>query len=146
MQKKLILLFLMAVLMWSTHTNTEAVTSDFLVIVNPQNPTSTVSKSKVSQILLKKTSRWDDDTPAAPVDLDSRSPIRETFSRDVHGRSVASIKSYWQRQIFSGKSVPPPEVSTDADVVQFVANNPGAIGYVSAEAKTSGVKVVTLLN
>ncbi len=61
--------------------------------------------------LLKERSRWDDSSSVQPVDLDSKSPTREEFSRDVHGRSVTSIKNYWRRQIFSGNKVPPPEVS-----------------------------------
>ena len=146
MKKLYILLFSLVALILPTTDQTSALADDYVVIVNLENPQTTVSKSNVSKLLLKRTSRWDDDTPALPIDLDSRSPVRESFSRDVHGRSVASIKSYWQRQIFSGKSVPPPEASNDADVVQFVASNRGAIGYVSGNANVAGVKVVTLSN
>jgi len=116
----------------------------FKVIVNPANPETTLSKSRVSQLLLKKSARWDDGTNAMPIDLDSQSDVRDAMSRAVHGRSVTSIKGYWQRQIFSGKSVPPPEVGSDAEVVAFVAKHPGAIGYVSSAAPTDGVKVVKL--
>jgi len=115
------------------------------VIVNKNNPADSVSKEDLSNILLKKKSRWDYGASAAPIDLDSRSPVREAFSQDVHGRSVSSIKNYWQRQIFSGREVPPPEAGSDAEVVTFVASQPGAIGYVSASARlTDGVKVVEI--
>ena len=103
MKKLYILLFSLVALILPTTDQTSALADDYVVIVNLENPQTTVSKSNVSKLLLKRTSRWDDDTPALPIDLDSRSPVRESFSRDVHGRSVASIKSYWQRQIFSGK-------------------------------------------
>ena len=118
--------------------------TNYIVIVHPDNASSTLSKGKISQLLLKKSSRWDDGSSAEPVDLDAKSPTREAMSRDVHGRSVNSIKSYWQRQIFSGRSVPPPEVGSDADVVAFVSSHPGGIGYVSASASLSGVKAITV--
>ncbi len=146
MKRFFILLFSLVALILPTSNHTSALADDYMVIVNLENPQTSVSKSSVSKLLLKKTSRWEDETPALPIDLDSRSPVREKFSKDVHGRSVSSIKSYWQRQIFSGKSVPPPEASSDADVVQFVASNRGAIGYVSGNANVAGVKVVTLSN
>ena len=116
----------------------------YVVIVHPDNPAKSVSKKRVSRFLLKEISKWDGGVSAQPVDLDSKSPVRDEFSRDVHGRSVSSIKNYWQRQIFSGDGVPPPEVSDDAAVVAFVKEHPGAIGYVSAGASLDGVKVLDL--
>ncbi len=116
--------------------------SAFVVIVHPDNPVQSASKKKVSRLLLKELAKWDGGLSARPVDLDSTSQIRESFSRDVHGRSVTSIKNYWQRQIFSGRAVPPPEVATDTDVIVHVRSTPGGIGYVSASARLSGVKVL----
>ncbi len=118
--------------------------SPFVVIVHPDNPAKSVSKKKVSRLLLKELSKWDGGLSAQPVDLDSNSDIRRRFSRDVHGRSVSSIKNYWQRQIFSGRAVPPPEVANDNAVISHVQSNPGAIGYVSAGARLDGVKVLDL--
>ncbi len=118
--------------------------SSFVVIVHPDNPAKAVSKKKVSRLLLKELSKWDGGQAATPVDLDSKSEIRREFSRDVHGRSVSSIKNYWQRQIFSGKAVPPPEVADDLAVISHVRSNPGAIGYVSASARLTGAGVKVL--
>ncbi len=118
--------------------------SSYVVIVHPDNPAKSVSKKKVSRLLLKELSKWDGGLSADPVDLDSKSDVRRNFSRDVHGRSVSSIKNYWQRQIFSGRSVPPPEVPNDIAVISHVKSNPGAIGYVSASTRLDGVKVLDL--
>lgn len=120
--------------------------SSFVVIVHPDNPAKSVSKKKVSRLMLKELAKWEGGLSARPVDLDSRSETRREFSRDVHGRSVSSIKNYWQRQIFSGRAVPPPEVANDNAVITHVRSHPGAIGYVSASARLSGagVKVLNL--
>ena len=114
----------------------------FVVIAHPEVPTDSVSKKRVSQMLLKQVSRWDGGLSAQPVDLDSKSAVRNAFSRQVHGRSVASIKNFWLRQIFSGSGEPPPEVADDNAVISFVQSHPGGIGYVSSSAKLSGVKVL----
>ena len=116
----------------------------FVVIVHPDVPTAAVSKKRVSQILLKEILRWDGGLSAQPVDLDSKSPVRNAFSREVHGRSVTSIKNYWQRKIFSGSAEPPPEVTTDAAAINFVKSHPGGIGYVSPQARLDGVKVLSI--
>lgn len=117
----------------------------YRVIVHQDNPAQSISRQKVSQLLLKEISRWDHGLEAKPVDLDPRSPVRESFSRGVHGRSVSSIKNYWQRQISSGKAEPPPEVSSEAEAVAYVRSHPGGIGYVSLKAKLDGVKVVRVV-
>ncbi|MEM9555170.1 MAG: hypothetical protein AAGC60_13020 [Acidobacteriota bacterium] len=118
----------------------------YRVIVNSSNPADQISKDLLSSYLLKKKSRWDHGITVEPADLDSQSQTRVALSEDVHGRSVASIKNYWQRQIFSGRNVPPPEVSSDSEMVAFVSSNPGGIGYVSASASLSGVKSIRVVN
>lgn len=124
-----------------------AQSTTFKVVVNQDNPTTDLTSKDVSNFLLKKKTRWTNvKERVAPIDLDANNQTREYFSQKIHKRSVASIKNYWQRQIFSGENVPPPEVASDADVLDHVRNNPGAIGYVSASAQVSGVRVVTVAN
>lgn len=117
----------------------------FQIVVNSATPVSELAKRDVSNIFLKKKSRWENGDNAIPIDLSSNSPVREAFSRAVHGRSVSSIKNYWQRQIFSGREVPPQEAASNDDVIRFVGSNPGAIGYVSQGTSIpASVKVLNL--
>ena len=82
------------------------------------------------------------DHGARHVDQPADSPTRRRFSEDSLGRSVSSVKEYWLQAIFSGRGVPPPEVDSDDQVVKFVLQTPGAIGYVSADAPLGGAKIV----
>jgi ABC-type phosphate transport system substrate-binding protein len=118
----------------------------YRVIVNKDNPTTTLSRSEVSKYLLKKKTQWDHGPKASPVDLAGDSSVREVFSEDVHGRSVALIQRYWQKQIFSGRGVPPPEVANDDEVIKLVNSDKGAIGYVSPGARLpDDVKVLSIV-
>jgi ABC-type phosphate transport system substrate-binding protein len=104
----------------------------FQVIVNAANPTKQLSKQELSQLFLKKIKQWKDyNETALPVELMDTSPVRESFSEIVHEREVASIKAYWQKRIFSGRGVPPEEKKTDEEVLKYISENPGAVGYVS---------------
>ncbi|MDF1503757.1 hypothetical protein [Roseisolibacter sp. H3M3-2] len=110
----------------------------YVVVVNAAGPAA-LSKAEVSNIFLKKSAKL------APVDLDKSSKVRDAFSKGVHGRPTAAVGTYWQQQIFAGKDVPPPEKSSDADVLAFVKGNPNAIGYVAAGTDLgAGVKTVTV--
>ncbi|MBN2370749.1 MAG: substrate-binding domain-containing protein [Vicinamibacteria bacterium] len=123
----------------------ETSAADFKVVVNDANPIASIEAANLAQLFLKKQTRWDDGSAVKPVDLSVNSSTRAVFTKRIHGRDVNAIQSYWQKQIFSGRATPPPEMSSDADVVAFVRMRPGAIGYVSSEAAVGkGVKVVGL--
>lgn len=116
--------------------------SEFVLIVNRNNPVEALAASEVGKIFLKKAELWPDGTPTAPVDLAESSPVRASFTREILRKTVPAIKSYWQQEAFSGRDVPPPEEASDADVIDVVKSIPGAIGYVSPNAQLRGVKTV----
>lgn len=119
----------------------------FKVLVNASSPTVELTKKETSKLFLKKIKRWKENNEAVlPVDQVEDSPVREQFSEEIHGKKVSSIKAYWQKQIFSGRGVPPPEKASDEEVLKYVEKNVGAIGYVSesTEIDTYAIKVVKI--
>lgn len=141
---KRMILLLVPILLLSFMSIPSAKTTGFKVIVNPDTDVTSLTKKQVSRLFLKKVKTWDNDLNVVPVDLPSSADAREIFSKQVHGKSVNAVQAYWQQRVFSGRDVPPPEKESDASVVEFVRNNPGAIGYVSADADVRGVKVIAV--
>ena len=116
---------------------------EFRIIVHRDNPITALSAKALSRIFLKKTKRWDEDlwpeeVRIVPYDLAEKSQVRKDFTRTVHDKSTGAIKSYWQREIFSGRDVNPDELDSDEDMMERVASDRGAIGYVSGNAKIAG--------
>ncbi len=117
----------------------------FQVVVHSDNPTDALTRTQLSRIFLKKIQKWEHGLEIQPVDQTLESPVRDSFSKEVHGRSAKSMRGYWQRQIFSGLAVPPIELQSDQDVLEHVRRNPAAVGYVSSEARLEGdVKVLEI--
>jgi ABC-type phosphate transport system substrate-binding protein len=114
--------------------------------VHPSNPATQISRLKIGEIFLKKEKRWPDGQPAVPVEPPGKSSVRQRFDQEIFGKPVIAISAYWQQMIFGGKGVPPPEKSSDADVVAFVRETPGAVGYVASSADVSGVRVVAVVD
>lgn len=117
---------------------------EFRVVVHPENPLSSLSKEFVTDVFLKRTTRWHDGEAAHPVDQRADSGVRRAFSDSVLRRSVAAVKRYWQQRIFSGRDLPPPELDSNDAVIGFVLEHRGAIGYVSNGAKLGRAKGVSL--
>jgi ABC-type phosphate transport system substrate-binding protein len=117
----------------------------FVVVVNAGNPAVSLEAQTISDLFLKKSEAWPDGTKAAPVDLDENSSSRTSFSNRIHHKSTAAVKSYWQKMIFSGRDVPPPEKSSPDEVLAFVRSRRGGIGYVPASTVLgAGVKVLVV--
>jgi ABC-type phosphate transport system substrate-binding protein len=121
-----------------------AFAEDFVVIVSSSNQVSTITKTALSNLFLKKVTKWGDGSEVVPADQAPSVSIRERFSQSVHSKSISSVKSYWQTQIFSGRASPPVELGSDAKVSDFVRNTPGAIGYVSAGYSGTGIKALKI--
>ena len=115
----------------------------FEVIVNATAPVEQVAKADVARFFLKKVRAWPNGQLVDPVDLGEDSPVRVAFSTKLLGKDVATVRGYWQQQLYTGRGVPPVTKANDAEVAAYVAAHPGAIGYVSAGATLpAGVKVV----
>jgi len=106
----------------------------FKVIVHPEVLGVRIARQKLSDLFLRKALQWGDGVAIEPVDQSTTSPVRASFSKQVHGQSVAAVQAYWFRQISTGRSRPPSVKASDGEVMRFVAGTPGSIGYVSADA------------
>ena len=117
----------------------------YKVVVNAANPETSIRRSDLSDIFLKKATRWPHGEAAVPVDQSTTSPARAAFSKDVHRQGVDTLVQYWQQQIFSGRDTPPRVKLTDTEVMNVVQANAGAVGYVSDGATLiDGVKLLSV--
>jgi len=138
--KEFIALFIWVLTMLAGNADAQT----YKVIVNNANETESVSKKELSMVFLKKKKQWDNGVAITPVEHPVRAELRASFSKDVFNKSVDAMRSYWQRAIFSGLATAPVEKPTDREIVEFVKNNEGAIGYVSTATSTVGVKTLVI--
>ena len=117
---------------------------EFRILINPENPATSLSREFVTDVFLKRTTRWHDGEQAHPADQRADTSVRKSFSDAVLRRSVSAVKRYWQQRIFSGRDLPPPELESDDAVVGYVLKHRGAIGYVSGSAKLGRAKAVSV--
>jgi ABC-type phosphate transport system substrate-binding protein len=128
---------------------TAQATESFVVVVNASVAGTTVHRTDLAAVFLKKAVRWGDGSPANPVDLSGTSHVRKDFSEGVLHMPVMAVVQYWGRQLASmAASVRPPTVKGSEDeVLAYVAKTSGAVGYVSpGTALPPGVKAVTVLD
>jgi len=123
----------------------QLVLADVAVIVHPSNAAN-VSQDDISKLFMGRAKTFNDGKEAQAVNLVESAAARADFDQKVLGRSSSQMKAYWSKLVFTGKGTPPKELSSEQEVLDFVAKNPAAIGYISAEAVNATVKVALTLN
>ena len=113
---------------------------DVKVIANETVKASAVSSDELKGVFLAtKTSL--DGSHVEPVLMKSGA-AHEAFLKQYVGKTGNALETYYRSLVFTGKGSMPKTLASDAEVVEYVAKTKGAIGYVSGDAATDGVKVL----
>ncbi len=124
-------------------SETKAIAENILVIVNPGVTATAIDSSTVSTIYQAKKSKWDSGESINVAMLKS-GPVHEKFVKDIVDITPKNLLRIWRKVIFTGLGNPPNIFKTEKDLVNFVAETNGAIGYINASTPHKNVKVASL--
>ncbi|MDX2196005.1 MAG: hypothetical protein NW207_06275 [Cytophagales bacterium] len=113
-----------------------------VVIVNEGNPIEKMTASQVKLNYLRKINkRWKEiNKNIVPVDTKNNSDLRKSFLKDVLDMSSDEFTRHFTEREYQNAEAPPVKMSSDSEVVEYVENNIGAIGFVD-KSSTVGKKV-----
>ncbi len=117
--------------------------ADVAVIANKSLGVDSISAKEAKKIWLSKTKSMGG-TTLKLADLPPGNGARNHFYSKVVKKSESKLKAYWAKIAFSGKGTPPKTFAADAEVVNWVAATPGAVGYVDSGATDGSVKVLMI--
>ncbi|MCP5015011.1 MAG: hypothetical protein GY938_06955 [Ketobacter sp.] len=120
--------------------------ADLAIIVHPDNPQQSISKHELRLIFLGR-------MPLFPTsgeeiiafDLPESDSDYETFYRNVVELEGTRLKRYRAYYLFSGRGKLPRPTDSNATILQQVADNERAIGYVDSRLVNEKVKVLLTL-
>jgi hypothetical protein len=78
-----------------------------------------------------------------PVLLKTGSAHDEFLSAYI-GKNDTAFRAGWRSLVFSGQAAMPKSLDSEAAVVEYVAHNAGAIGYIGKATPHEGVKVLAV--
>ncbi len=116
--------------------------AELVVVMSPHSSITSLTREQVINIYMGRYRVLPDGGTARPLDAGADSPERSIFYRSLLGKSLDDISAYWARLVFSGRTAPPREVPTRKALLEEIADDPGAIGYVARKDLTRNLKIV----
>ncbi|MEW6991993.1 hypothetical protein AADZ91_15095 [Colwelliaceae bacterium 6441] len=143
MRKRIASLLILLTMLCAQVQSTE---DDIVVVVNIKNSVNSMSHSQVIDMFMGKYVAFPNGEKAKPVDLDQEQLTKATFYQKLVGRSLSNINAYWSRLKFTGRIKESTQLKSEADVVNFIANNTSSIGYIPRSMTTDKLKIVYTFN
>lgn len=111
------------------------------IIANKSVSANSLSKSKLFDIYSLNIKNWDNGEKIVLYDFKGDNNTKTVFYNYV-GKSNSEMKKVWMRAQLTGAGFAPNMIFSEDEMVNNVANTPGAIGYVSVKAVNGNVKVL----
>jgi len=127
-----VLLFLISII-------NQAAAEDVLIIGHPDMPKLdrvTVEKLFTGRIIEVN------GRPATVVNAAPGTMVRKQFLATVLAKDEDQYLAYWVVRRFIGKGTPPKDCASSREIIEFVQSQPGGIGYISANERTSELNVL----
>ena len=114
-----------------------------IVIANPSVKSADVSRNDLRDVFTGAASSLKDGSHVTPVLL-KQGGAHDQFLAAYVGKNDTAFRASWRSLVFSGQATMPKSFDSEAAVVEFVAHNAGAIGYIGKDTPHEGVKVLAV--
>ncbi len=113
------------------------------ILVNRSNPVENLSFAELRKVFLGEQNHWSDGRRITLVMLESGKPERQVVLTLIYRMEDKDFNAYFLHHVFTGDiHAAPTTLATPTEVLKFVSNVQGAIGYVRTTAVDESVKVV----
>lgn len=117
--------------------------SDLMIIANADVLEDRLESKAVKDIFLGDIVKWKNGQMITIV-LSPESASFNSFLADYINRSATQFRNVWRQNLFTGKGKQPVKVKSVEELVNYVAETSGAIGYVSSGIPLPGTVKVLL--
>jgi ABC-type phosphate transport system substrate-binding protein len=94
-------------------------------------PENTLTRNDIQEIFLGKRVQWSDHSKIYAATV--KDEVHKMFLKEYLNRTETKWRAYWKRMVFTGRGVPPRSLATEAELIAYIAETKGAVGYISHE-------------
>lgn len=120
-----------------------AFAGDIKIVANPSVRADSITPAELRSVFLEDRRSLNDGSRVKPV-LAKGGATHEAFLRQYLGKSDDDLRTYYRTLVFTGTGAMPKSLDSDAEIINYVSRTKGAVGYVSIDFPTNGVKVLAI--
>lgn len=134
--------FILAALLFMTLTAFAPAGTEVAIIINKENPVEKLTAGEAKLYWLRKIKkRWPElNKNIKPVDRKTKNAEQDAFYAKVLGMSAADVETYFNAKQYESGEKPQDKFSSDAEIIAFVGEEAGAIGFVNVASLTPEAK------
>lgn len=114
-----------------------------VVIGNGKGSPAELKMGQLQSILKGERQRWNDGTKVVIALMKTNTPVGTATSKKVFNMSGDQLNKHWLALVFQGKADPPSFFNSVAELENYVAQTPGAIGVIG-QAPTIAQKTIVI--
>jgi ABC-type phosphate transport system substrate-binding protein len=115
------------------------------IVVNHANPIENLPFPELRKIFLGEQTHWSNGRRITVVMLEPGKPERQAVLSQIYKMDDKDFTNHFLHGMFTGEiHAAPKTLATSTEVLKFVFNVPGAIGYLKAPEVDESVKVVRI--
>ncbi len=115
---------------------------DQIVVVTHLDNQNTITQKDLYRLYFGKLTTLPNGQRLVPIVNNGDEEQLKIFASQVLQRSSQQLRSYWARQLFTGKGKPPVRVDDSTALKELIANNPEYIGYLWESEVDASVRVL----
>lgn len=119
--------------------------AELAVVAGKGSSIERLDGQEVANIFLARTTQLRDGTRVHPVELNNNA-FKAAFYREISGKTLAQVNSYWTTLVFTGKGKPPRSVEDPSQVVELLNSDPHAVAYLPVGKATESLKILHTFN
>jgi ABC-type phosphate transport system substrate-binding protein len=116
---------------------------EVVVVANNSVKASDVSSDEIKSVFSGEKSSLKDGSHVVPVTLKGGA-AHDAFLKKYVGKDDGAFRASWRSLVFTGQGSMPKTFDTEAELVTYVGETPGAIGYVNKETPHDKVKTLAV--
>lgn len=136
--------FLLSALLLLTCFFAGAQESSLTVITNTNGAPADLKLSELKSILKGERQRWRSGTKIIIALMKTNTNPGKSTCRKIYDMSADELNKFWLALVFQGKAQAPDFFNSAAELENFVAQNPGAIGITDQHPPSSDIKIITI--
>jgi len=103
------------------------------IIINANNKTEALTKKQLIDLYMGRYVAFPGNQSAQPLDTSTPEGLKKLFYKRLVNMPLSKVNAYWSRVRFTGRAIPPSKQNSEQVVLNYVAQNPDAIGYVFSQ-------------